>query len=51
MALFAVLTKGVVDVVHDQGFAGVLVAPEFYPWLATALCGMIFQQSAFRRAR
>lgn len=48
LALFAVLTKGVVDVVHDHGFAGVLAAPEFYPWLVTALCGMIFQQSAFR---
>lgn len=48
LALFAVLTKGVVDVVHDHGFGGVLLAPEFYPWLVTALCGMIFQQSAFR---
>ncbi|WP_068189111.1 DMT family transporter [Mycobacterium sp. UM_CSW] len=47
LALFAVLTKGVVEVA-ERGPGAVLTAPEFYPWLATALCGMVFQQSAFR---
>ncbi|MCV7099708.1 DMT family transporter, partial [Mycobacterium palustre] len=47
LALFAVLTKGVVEVA-EGGAVAVLTAPEFYPWLAVALCGMIFQQSAFR---
>src|SRR5271157_652267 len=47
LALFAVLTKGVVEVAED-GLGAVLRAPEFYPWLLVALCGMIFQQSAFR---
>jgi drug/metabolite transporter (DMT)-like permease len=47
LALFAVLTKGVVEVA-EEGPGAVLTAPEFYPWLATALCGMVFQQSAFR---
>ncbi|OBF83902.1 hypothetical protein A5791_25340 [Mycobacterium sp. 852002-51163_SCH5372311] len=48
LALFAVLTKGVVEVLHDDGFGAVLRTPEFYPWLPAALAGMIFQQSAFR---
>jgi hypothetical protein len=47
LALFAVLTKGVVEV-GEEGLGAVLRAPEFYPWLLVALCGMIFQQSAFR---
>ena len=47
LALFAVLTKGVVELAED-GLGAVLRAPEFYPWLVVALCGMIFQQSAFR---
>jgi drug/metabolite transporter (DMT)-like permease len=47
LALFAVLTKGVVEVA-EGGLGAVLRAPEFYPWLVAALCGMIFQQSAFR---
>ena len=47
LALFAVLTKGVVEVSED-GPGAVLRAPEFYPWIAAALVGMIFQQSAFR---
>ncbi|WP_197517791.1 DMT family transporter [Mycobacterium sp. E796] len=47
LALFAVLTKGVVEVA-EEGAGAVFSAPEFYPWLAVALCGMIFQQSAFR---
>lgn len=47
LALFAVLTKGVVEV-GEHGPWAVLRAPEFYPWIAAALAGMIFQQSAFR---
>ncbi len=47
LALFAVLTKGVVEVA-EEGPGTVLSAPEFYPWLVVALCGMVFQQSAFR---
>lgn len=47
LALFAVLTKGVVEVA-EGGVGAVLRAPEFYPWLVVALCGMVFQQSAFR---
>jgi hypothetical protein len=47
MALFAVLTKGVVEVVGG-GVGALLRAPEFYAWIPAALAGMIFQQSAFR---
>lgn len=47
LALFAVLTKGIVEVA-EEGPLGVLTAPEFVPWLLLALTGMIFQQSAFR---
>ena len=47
LALFAVLTKGVVEV-GEHGLMDVLRAPEFVPWLLLALIGMIFQQSAFR---
>jgi hypothetical protein len=47
LALFAVLTKGVVEVV-EGGFGALLRSPEFYPWLLVALAGMVFQQSAFR---
>jgi len=47
LALFAVLTKGVVEVA-EAGPGDVVSAPEFYPWLVVALCGMVFQQSAFR---
>lgn len=47
LALFAVLTKGIVEVGEDGPLA-VLTAPEFIPWLLLALTGMIFQQSAFR---
>ena len=47
LALFAVLTKGVVEVA-EHGMGAVVRAPEFFPWLLAALCGMIFQQSAFR---
>ena len=47
MALFAVLTKGVVEVLK-HGVLTALRTPEFYAWLAIALAGMIFQQAAFR---
>jgi drug/metabolite transporter (DMT)-like permease len=47
LALFAVLTKGIVEIGEDGPLA-VLSAPEFIPWLLLALTGMIFQQSAFR---
>ncbi|OBH26690.1 hypothetical protein A5692_26070 [Mycobacterium sp. E342] len=47
LALFAVLTKGIVEV-GEAGPLAVLSAPEFVPWLLLALTGMIFQQSAFR---
>ena len=47
LALFAVLTKAVVDVVGD-GVVALLRAPELYAWIAAALAGMIFQQSSFR---
>ena len=46
-ALFAVLTKAVVDVLPD-GPGALLRAPELYGWLFVAVLGTIFQQSAFR---
>ena len=47
LALFAVLTKGVVEAAHG-GLGAVLRAPELYAWLAVALAGMVFQQASFR---
>jgi hypothetical protein len=47
LALFAVLTKGIVDVV-EHGAGHLLHTPELYAWVLAALVGMIFQQSAFR---
>ncbi|MEB3983254.1 DMT family transporter [Mycobacterium sp. 663a-19] len=47
LALFAVLTKGLVEVLED-GLGAALTSPEFIPWLVMMLAGMIFQQSAFR---
>jgi drug/metabolite transporter (DMT)-like permease len=47
LALFAVLTKGVVEAGHG-GIGGLLSAPELYAWVAIALAGMVFQQSSFR---
>jgi drug/metabolite transporter (DMT)-like permease len=46
-ALFAVLTKGVVDAFR-HGVGALLHAPELYAWLVVSLAGMIFQQAAFR---
>jgi hypothetical protein len=47
LALFAVLTKGIVEM-SEHGLLRVVTSPEFVPWLLVALAGMIFQQSAFR---
>ena len=47
LALFAVLTKGIVDVL-EHGAGQLLRTPELYAWVLAALAGMIFQQSAFR---
>jgi drug/metabolite transporter (DMT)-like permease len=47
LALFAVLTKGVVEAGHG-GVWALLSAPELYAWIAIALAGMVFQQSSFR---
>lgn len=47
LALFAVLTKGVVEA-GEGGVASLLRTPELYAWIAIALAGMVFQQSAFR---
>jgi drug/metabolite transporter (DMT)-like permease len=46
-ALFAVLTKGIVDVLA-HGLGALLRAPELYVWLLAALVGTVFQQSSFR---
>ena len=46
-ALFAVLTKAVVDVGGD-GPGALLRAPELYGWLLVAALGTVFQQSSFR---
>lgn len=45
--LFAVLTKGVVDLLGD-GLPAVLKAPEVYAWAAVAIAGTAWQQSSFR---
>ena len=47
LALFAVLTKGLVEVL-EEGWGAALRSPEFLPWLLVMLAGMMFQQSAFR---
>ncbi|WP_406817546.1 DMT family transporter [Mycobacterium sp. M23085] len=46
-ALFAVLTKAVVDVL-PYGPGALLGTPELYGWVLVAVLGTIFQQSAFR---
>lgn len=48
LAVFAVLTKVLVDMLKHDGMAAVLRSPVLLPWLAATLAGMIFQQSAFR---
>jgi drug/metabolite transporter (DMT)-like permease len=49
-ALFAVLTKAVVDVLGNGhgGLAAVLRMPEFYFWVLVAVLGTVFAQSSFR---
>lgn len=47
MALFSVLTKGVVKVC-EHGPLSALRSPELYAWLAIAVVGMVFQQASFR---
>lgn len=48
LAVFAVLTKVLVDILKADGIGAVLRAPELLPWILATLAGMIFQQSAFR---
>ncbi|OHU90519.1 DMT family transporter [Mycobacterium talmoniae] len=45
--LFAVLTKGVVDLL-GHGPLPLLRSPELYGWLVVATAGTVFQQSSFR---
>ncbi|KLO30051.1 membrane protein [Mycolicibacter heraklionensis] len=45
--IFAVLTKGVVDLI-GHGPRALLAAPELYAWGAVALAGAVYQQSSFR---
>jgi drug/metabolite transporter (DMT)-like permease len=45
--LFAVLTKGVVDVL-DDGLWALLRTPELYVWALVAIAGTAWQQSSFR---
>jgi hypothetical protein len=47
LALFAVLTKAIVDVLH-RGAVHLVHTPELYAWVLAGVAGMIFQQSAFR---
>lgn len=48
LAVFALLTKVLVEVLKADGFKAVLESPALGPWLTATLAGMIFQQSAFR---
>ncbi|OMC11251.1 hypothetical protein A5735_15480 [Mycolicibacter heraklionensis] len=48
LAVFALLTKVLVEVMKADGFDAVLQSPALEPWLVATLAGMIFQQSAFR---
>ncbi|MEO6792476.1 MAG: DMT family transporter [Mycobacterium sp.] len=48
LAVFALLTKVLVEVLKAEGFDAVLRSPVLVPWLTATLAGMIFQQSAFR---
>lgn len=47
LGLFAVLTKGMVDVI-EHGAGALLQTPEFYAWAFAGTAGMIFHQSAYR---
>lgn len=48
LAVFALLTKVLVEILKADGFDAVLASPAVGPWLVATLAGMIFQQSAFR---
>lgn len=48
LAIFAVLTKVLVENAKAAGVAAALCSPVLIAWLAAMLAGMIFQQSAFR---
>jgi hypothetical protein len=48
LALFVVLTKGIVQVIHREPGHHLLHTWEFYVWILAGVSGMIFQQSAFR---
>jgi hypothetical protein len=47
LALFAVLTKGVVDIV-EHGAGQLWHTPELYAWVFSGVAGMIYHQSAYR---
>ena len=48
LAVFALLTKVLVELVKAEGLEDALESPVVVPWLVATLAGMIFQQSAFR---
>ena len=47
-ALFAVLTKGVVDRLDDGFVGGCCARPELYAWALVGVAGTAWQQSSFR---
>jgi hypothetical protein len=47
LAVFAVLTKGIVDIV-EHGAGQLWHTPELYAWVFSGVAGMIFHQSAYR---
>jgi len=47
LGLFAVLTKGIVDVL-EHGAGALLQTPELYAWVFAGTAGMIVHQSAYR---
>lgn len=48
LAVFALLTKVLVEMIKAEGLENALESPVVVPWLIATLAGMIFQQSAFR---
>ncbi|NDJ88373.1 DMT family transporter [Mycolicibacter kumamotonensis] len=48
LAVFALLTKVLVELIKAEGLEDALESPVVVPWLVATLAGMIFQQSAFR---
>lgn len=48
LAVFALLTKVLVELIKAEGLEDALESPVLVPWLVATLAGMIFQQSAFR---